>query len=134
MTVERMSWDDYFLGIATAVAVRADCSRSQVGAVAVRGNRIIATGYNGTERGSALSCLAGHCPRVAEAPSPYSPYGNCIATHAEANCAQYIHDAFGADMEFSIYVTRMPCRNCFAMLRTFPYIERIVWPEGNLHL
>ncbi len=55
-------WDDYFLGIATAVAARAKCTRRRVGAVLTIDHRIIATGYNGAAPGED-DCLAGACPR-----------------------------------------------------------------------
>jgi dCMP deaminase len=51
MTHRRPDWDDYFLGIARAVAARGECVRSRVGAVLVRDNRIVATGYNGVPAG-----------------------------------------------------------------------------------
>ncbi len=59
----RPAWDDYFLSITKTVATRADCRRAQHGAVLVRDNRIISTGYNGSPAGDELSCLAGDCPR-----------------------------------------------------------------------
>lgn len=61
---ERPNWNEYFLGIAKAVATRADCTRRKVGAVLVdRQSRIIGTGYNGAGSG-ALGCLSdGECPR-----------------------------------------------------------------------
>lgn len=60
--MSRPSWDDYFLGIAEAVAARADCTRRQIGAVVVRDNRIVSTGYNGAPSRQ-LGCLAGGCSR-----------------------------------------------------------------------
>jgi dCMP deaminase len=127
----RVGWDEYFLGIARAVAVRADCSRSQVGAVAVHERRIIATGYNGTEPGSELSCVSGHCPRVAESPEPgRGPY-NCINTHAEINCLQQIWQTYG-DIRTTLYVTREPCDECWLVLKDHYYIiYRVVWPGGD---
>ena len=55
-------WDDYFLGIASAVAARAKCTRRRVGAVLTIDHRIIATGYNGAAPGED-DCLMGACPR-----------------------------------------------------------------------
>ena len=51
----RPSWDEYFLELADLVASRSTCLRRHVGAVLVRKERIIATGYNGAPRG------LGHC-------------------------------------------------------------------------
>lgn len=91
----RPDWDDYFLGIAEAVARRADCRRRHVGAVLVANNRIVATGYNGAPSGGP-SCLAGQCPRGlldSAAVAPGSSYdtgaGSCVALHAEQNCLLY---------------------------------------------
>jgi dCMP deaminase len=65
MTDRRPHWNEYFLGIASAVAVRGDCTRRQVGAVIVHPDThdIIQTGYNGAPSG-APGCLSdGACPR-----------------------------------------------------------------------
>ena len=45
-TIVRASWDEYFMEIAEIVKTRATCLRRQVGAVIVKDNRIIKTGYN----------------------------------------------------------------------------------------
>ncbi|HEX6989232.1 MAG TPA: dCMP deaminase, partial [Bacillota bacterium] len=47
----RPSWDEYFMGLAEAVAARSTCARRAVGAVIVRDRRILATGYNGSPPG-----------------------------------------------------------------------------------
>lgn len=65
MNDSRPSWVDYFLGLADAVAVRADCTRRKVGAVVVDGKtkHIISTGYNGAAPGEPGCLSAGACPR-----------------------------------------------------------------------
>lgn len=60
---ERPSWQDYYLGIADSVAVRADCTRRKVGAVVVKDNSIISTGYNGSPPGEPGCLSDGACPR-----------------------------------------------------------------------
>lgn len=115
----RPDWHDYFLGIAAAVAKRADCRRARHGAVIVdREHRIISTGYNGSPPGG-KSCLAGECPRgmlSAEEIAHLTPdYSNCIALHAEQNAIAYANgrETRGA----SIYITGPPCDMCSKLIR-----------------
>lgn len=51
----RKSWDEYFMEIAEIVKTRSTCLRRQVGAVIVKDNRIITTGYNGAPSGCATA-------------------------------------------------------------------------------
>ena len=93
IVIQRPDWDSYFLGIAQAVATRADCRTRRFGAVIVKNNRIVSTGYNGAAAGHP-GCLDGNCPRAfLEHPIPYQSYdegpGYCIAVHAEANALLY---------------------------------------------
>lgn len=113
MRSDRPSWDSYFLTIANAVSLRADCTRTQHGAVIVRHNRVVATGYNGGPAGGP-SCLDGQCPRglksYDELP-PLSPdYSDCISIHAEQNAIMYarFEELKGA----TIYITGAPCSTC----------------------
>ena len=47
----RPDWDEYFIGIAKAVASRATCLRRKYGAVITKNNIIVSTGYNGAPAG-----------------------------------------------------------------------------------
>ena len=112
---DRPSWDEYFMEITRKVALRADCSRRMVGAVIVKNNRIVATGYNGAPAGEP-GCLEGACPRAkSEGVVPYSDYDNCIAIHAEANALLYADrdDCEGA----TLYCTDEPCKGCWKLIR-----------------
>lgn len=128
---ERPGWDAYFLGIAAAVAARADCRRRQVGAVIVKAHRIVATGYNGAPAGRP-GCLSGACPRGLSSTADHPDYetgpGACIAVHAEANALLY------ADRDrcegASIYITREPCSWCLKLIDGAG-ITRVVVP-GDL--
>jgi dCMP deaminase len=54
--------DEYYMNIAIAVREKANCLGRKVGAVIVKQNRIISTGYNGTPEGMTNS-LDGGCVR-----------------------------------------------------------------------
>ena len=109
MTGDRPGWDNYFLGIARAVAARADCSRAQHGAVIVRENRIISAGYNGAPAGRP-GCLSGACPRANSTVPSLSGYDNCVSIHAEANAMLYA--ARTEMVNATLYVTGQPCQWC----------------------
>ncbi len=110
----RPDWQEYWLGIAKAVAARADCSRRKVGAVIVdANNRLVSSGYNGSPPGGP-SCLAGQCPRGLSTVAPGSSYdtgpGSCIALHAEQNAIIWASPERlkGA----TLYITDAPCEGC----------------------
>lgn len=58
----RPTWETYFLSLCTLASLRSNCMKRRVGAVLVRNNRVLSTGYNGTPRGLA-NCNEGGCPR-----------------------------------------------------------------------
>lgn len=84
-TTLRPSWDEYFIGIATVVSSRATCLRRRYGAVIVKDNAIISTGYNGSPRG-AVNCIdRGTCRRQELNVPAGERYELCEAVHAEQN-------------------------------------------------
>lgn len=87
----RPDWPTYFLGVAQAVAARADCQKARFGAVIVdQDHRIVSTGYNGSPPGDPRSCLDGDCPRATSGAQPNTgSYGDCISLHAEQNAIVY---------------------------------------------
>lgn len=132
---QRPSWDFYFLNIASAVSIRADCSRRKVGAVVVQDNRLQGAGYNGSPPGGP-SCLAGECPRAESGVEPGSSYdtgiGSCIAVHAELNA---ILDAGGRPgcIGGTLYTTDYPCGGCHKLLRAVG-IATVVWYDVRRNL
>lgn len=83
--VERPSKVKYYLDIAAAVAARSTCLRRQYGAVIVKNDMIISTGYNGSARGWINCCDSGECWREANGIPHGEQYEKCKAVHAEAN-------------------------------------------------
>ena len=61
--MQRISKDEYYLNIAAAVSQRSTCLRRRYGAVIIKNDEIIATGYNGAARGEPNCCDEGECWR-----------------------------------------------------------------------
>jgi dCMP deaminase len=81
----RPAWDEYFIEIAKVVSSRSTCLRRRYGAVIVKDNVIISTGYNGAPRGS-LNCVdTGKCRRKELNVPAGERYELCEAVHAEQN-------------------------------------------------
>ncbi len=84
-TVERISKENYYLDIAETVLERATCLRRVYGAIIVKNDEIISTGYNGAPRGRANCSTLGCCPREALRVPRGERYELCRSVHAEAN-------------------------------------------------
>ena len=100
---------EYFLNLAQMAATRSKCLHRRVGAILVKDDRIIATGYNGTPSGMA-ECR--ECKRMV----PGQELADCHAIHAEENallqCALYGPSTVGASM----YCTLQPCFHCAKLI------------------
>lgn len=82
---KRTSKENYYLDIADAVLQRSTCLRRMYGAIIVRNDEIISTGYNGAPRGRINCTDAGHCARVEQKIPSGERYELCRSVHAEAN-------------------------------------------------
>ena len=60
---QRMSKDKYYLNIADAVLDRSTCLRRKYGAIIVKNDEILSTGYNGAPRGRKNCSDLGYCVR-----------------------------------------------------------------------
>ena len=83
--MERVSKRQDYLDIAAEVARRSTCLRRQYGAVIVKNDEIVATGYNGAPRGDENCCDVGVCWRDAHGIPHGEQYEKCVAVHAECN-------------------------------------------------
>ena len=83
--MNRISKDNYYLDIAETVLERATCLRRVYGAIIVKNDEIIATGYNGAPRGRANCVDLGYCSREAMRVPRGERYELCRSVHAEAN-------------------------------------------------
>jgi dCMP deaminase len=113
--IARPSLDEYFLKIASVVAERATCRRHHVGAVAVRDNHILSTGYNGAAAG-VRDCLELGCLRDEMKIPSGTRHEICRGIHAEQN-AIIQASLHGVSLEGAIiYCTHSPCILCAKML------------------
>ena len=112
----RPSWDEYFLGIMDAVRLRGTCDRGKAGAVLVKNNRILTTGYVGAPIGLPHCDQVGHLFHEVMNPD-HTISKHCIrTTHAEQNAivqaARYGIPIDGA----TLYVNMEPCFVCAKMI------------------
>ena len=83
--MDRISKEIYYLDIAETVLERATCLRRVYGAIIVKNDEIISTGYNGAPRGRANCVDMGYCSREAMKVPRGERYELCRSVHAEAN-------------------------------------------------
>jgi dCMP deaminase len=110
---------DFYMRLALVVESGAKCLGSRVGAVIVRDNRVLGSGYNGTPAGypncteSELGCR--RCALRLEAPDAGLAgklYDICLCVHAEQN-AMLTAARFGTAIDGAVvYTTVQPCFNC----------------------
>ena len=112
---QRPDWKTYFMNIAQLVASRSTCLRRHVGAVIVKENRILSTGYNGAPTGL-RHCLERGCLRDELKIPSGQRHELCRGLHAEQNAI--IQAAYhGVSIESGdIYCTNQPCIICAKMI------------------
>jgi len=124
MPKPRPSWHEYFMLIAKIVSTRSTCNSRPTGAVIVKDNHILSTGYNGAMPG-APHCIdqpdqdgEPYCFRRAHGIPDIDKYNFCKASHAEANAiaqaARYGTAITGA----TLYATLAPCFICLKLIAT----------------
>jgi dCMP deaminase len=127
MKTKRISKDQYYLGIAAGVARRSTCFRRSIGAIIIRDDQIISTGYVGAPRKTKDSLEHGFCLRDKLNIPHGERYELCRSVHAEQNAiinaARAGVSLFGGDMY--IYgstpgkprpINAFPCFICKKML------------------
>ena len=118
--IMRPNKDDYYLTIAEAVMARSTCLRRKYGAVIVKNDEIIATGYNGSPRGEENCCDINHCMRDFLNIPHGKRYELCCSVHAEANA---IISASRRDMQgATLYLASSepnaePCDMCRRLIK-----------------
>lgn len=102
---------EYFMKIAEIVKDRSSCLRRKVGAVLVRNNMIISSGYNETCKGY-INCEDGGCMRCKFEKTQGNNLDMCFCNHAESNCIVQAAYAGVSTKESILYTTFSPCLYC----------------------
>ena len=117
-----LSWDEYFMGVASLSANRSKDPNTRVGACIVNDDkRIVSIGYNGFPRGASDDIF------------PWNNDGDLLdskyayVVHAEANA---ILNATASVKDTTIYVTLFPCHECSKLIIQSG-IKRIVYTSNK---
>ena len=96
----RRDKQNYYLDIAGTVCERSTCLRKTYGAVIVKNDTIISTGYNGDPRGRVNCSDLGWCLREKYNIPSGERYELCRSVHAEANAiiAVSLEESLGATL------------------------------------
>jgi len=126
----RPTWEEYFISVLDAVSLRGSCDRGRCGAVLVRDNRILATGYVGAPSGLPTCEDEGHqlikrciIPYVTEEEKHSFDYSRYISpelfsthclrtTHCEVNAILNCARNGVSTLNSTLYVGMTPCPTC----------------------
>lgn len=124
---KRPNWNDYFMQIAYDVAARSTCKMKDVGAVIVKENKIISTGYNGAPEGLD-HCTENGCYIKKVGDTSEDLEDRCRRTvHAEQNA---LIQSDGSNLnESTLYTTHYPCFTCAKMIINSG-IEKVVYDNS----
>jgi len=115
MPENRPNWNEYFMQMARLVSTRSTCLRRKVGAVIVRDNQILSTGYNGAPKNvphcSELGCLR----EKLNVPSG-ERHELCRGVHAEQNAIIQAAVQGVSIKNSTMYCTNLPCIICAKMI------------------
>ena len=137
--MSRPSKSEYYLGIAKAVALRSTCLRKTYGALIVKDDRVIATGYNGAPSGES------HCTKCTKCGhgKDIETYLSCKSCHAEQNAllVPSRQEMLGADLYLAgfdvktgepIECEAWPCEICLRLIKNAG-INRIINRKGVIY-
>ena len=133
-----MTKDEYYLGIALAVAKKSTCLKKQYGAVIVKNDTILSTGYNGNCRGEP-HCIK--CSKI-DCNKDEAEYSTCKSVHAEMNAiiSASRNEMLGATLYLAGYITATgeenlnvePCEICLRLIKNAG-INRIINRKGVIY-
>ncbi len=134
----RPDWDKYFIEVAKVISSRSTCMRRKYGAVIVKDNVIISTGYNGAPRGFENCIDLQKCKREELNIPSGERYELCEAVHAEQNAI--INGSPDRMKDAAIYIAGFeengnfadgaPCKLCNRMIIN-SQIKKVVFLKND---
>ena len=142
--MERRDKINYYLDIAETVAERGTCLRRNYGAIIVKNDEIISTGYVGAPRGRKNCSDLGYCIRQKMQIPRGERYELCRSVHAEANAiiSASRNEMLGADLYLAGYDVKTgeaieceawPCEICLRLIKNAG-INRIINSKGVIYM
>ncbi len=122
MKTQRIPWDEYWMKIVNDVATRSTCLRRQIGALVVKSNVIVSTGYNGAPKGFP-HCLDVGCRRDKLNIASGERHEECVGVHAEQNA---LLQAGRAAESATLYVNAYPCKICAKLIINAGIIKVVI--------
>lgn len=132
---KRVSKIDTYLNCAEVFAYRSTCIKRKYGAVIVKDDAVISTGYNGAPRGEENCCDIGYCPRIEKGLHQGQGYELCRAVHAEANAL--LNCAREQTINADLYLSGVnPNNNSVHKAKPCPLCARMIIQAGirNVYL
>ncbi|MDO9577393.1 MAG: cytidine/deoxycytidylate deaminase family protein [Candidatus Cloacimonadales bacterium] len=111
----RPSWHQYFMEMAYLAATRSTCLRRKVGAIVVRDNQIISTGFNGAPK-HVRHCSETGCLRAKMNVPSGERHELCRGVHAEQNAVIQAAVNGASIKDAVLYCTNQPCVICSKIL------------------
>jgi dCMP deaminase len=112
---DRPSWQKYFMEMAYLASQRGTCLRRKVGAVLVRDNQILSTGYNGSPKNVAHCSETGCLRERLNVPSG-EKHELCRGVHAEQNAIIQCAINGSSTRNAVLYCTNQPCSICARLI------------------
>ena len=140
MIMERRDKINYYLDLADVVSQRGTCLRKRYGAVIVKNDEVISTGYVGAPRGRKNCSDLGYCIRQKMNIPRGERYELCRSVHAEANAIisasrdKMIHSTLylsGREMETGEYVKQASCCSMCKRMVINAGIDRVVVRDSD---
>lgn len=111
----RPSWQKYFMEMAYLAAQRGTCLRRKVGAVLVRDNQILSTGYNGSPK-NIRHCKEAGCLRDQLNVPSGEKHELCRGVHAEQNAIIQCAINGSSTKNAVLFCTNQPCSICARLI------------------